>query len=70
MSKMCEIVLDVKNLAAAYFKNTVLHHVNFEVEAGSLTGIVGLNGAGKPTLIKTLLNLHPSLTGNVFLDPL
>lgn len=62
---MNEIVLDVKNLAAAYRKNTVLHHVNFAVEAGSLTGIVGPNGAGKSTLIKTLLDLHPSLTGDV-----
>ena len=44
---MDEIVLEVKNLAAAYRKNTVLHHVNFEVEAGTLTGIVGPNGAGK-----------------------
>lgn len=65
MSKMNEIVLGVQNLAAAYRKNTVLHHINFEVEAGSLTGIVGPNGAGKSTLIKTLLNLHPSLTGKV-----
>ena len=52
MSKMGEIVLGVKNLAAAYRKNTVLHHVNFEVEAGSLTGIIGPNGAGKSTLIE------------------
>ena len=60
---MGEIVLEVKNLAAAYRKNTVLHHVNFEVEAGSLTGIIGPNGAGKSTLLKTMLNLHPSLSG-------
>ena len=62
---MGEVVLDVKNLAASYRKNTVLHHVSFEVEPGTLTGIVGPNGAGKSTLIKTLLNLHPSLAGNV-----
>ncbi len=65
MSKMGDIVLGVKNLAAAYRKNTVLHHVNFEVEAGSLTGIIGPNGAGKSTLLKTMLNLHPSLSGTV-----
>ena len=56
---MREVVLEVENLAAAYRKNTVLHHVNFKVEAGSLTGIVGPNGAGKSTLLKTMLNLHP-----------
>lgn len=62
---MGEIVLQVNNLAAAYRKTTVLYDVNFTVRAGSLTGIVGPNGAGKSTLIKTLLNLHPALSGEV-----
>ncbi|MGM8211200.1 metal ABC transporter ATP-binding protein [Virgibacillus sp. W0430] len=62
---MNETVLTVKDLAAAYRKNTVLHDINFEVQAGSLTGIVGPNGAGKSTLIKTILNLHPTLSGTV-----
>lgn len=62
---MEEVVLQVKNLAAAYRKNTVLHHVNFTVHAGSLTGIVGPNGSGKSTLIKALLHLHPVITGDV-----
>lgn len=57
--------LKVQNLAASYRKNTVLTNVSFTVEAGTLTGIVGPNGAGKSTLIKTLLQLHPSLTGEV-----
>lgn len=56
-------VLEVNQLTAAYRKNTVLHNVNFQVKAGTLTGIVGPNGAGKSTLIKTLLELHPSLSG-------
>lgn len=60
-----EAVLRVENLRAAYRKNIVLHDVNFEIKKGSLTGIVGPNGAGKSTLIKTVLNLHPALTGKV-----
>lgn len=59
------VVLQVRDLAASYRKNTVLHDVSFQVEAGTLTGIVGPNGAGKSTLIKTLLELHPSLSGEV-----
>ncbi len=62
---MRDIVLQVNHLAAAYRKNTVLHDVNFTVRAGSLTGIVGPNGAGKSTLIKTLLQLHPALSGEI-----
>lgn len=62
---MLETVLQVENLTAAYRKNKVLEDVHFTVQAGSLTGIVGPNGAGKSTLIKTLLHLHPVITGNV-----
>ncbi|WP_047984966.1 metal ABC transporter ATP-binding protein [Ornithinibacillus californiensis] len=62
---MTETVLKVNNLSASYRKNTVLHDVNFQINQGTLTGIVGPNGAGKSTLIKTLLQLHPTLTGTV-----
>lgn len=58
-------VLEAANLSSAYRKTTVLYDVNFTVQAGTLTGIVGPNGAGKSTLIKTLLDLHPRLTGEV-----
>lgn len=62
---MSQHVIKVKNLSAAYRKNTVLAQINFIVKEGSLTGIVGPNGAGKSTLIKTMLQLHPSLTGEI-----
>ncbi|MCM3760575.1 ABC transporter ATP-binding protein [Alkalihalobacillus oceani] len=62
---MAEAVLQVENLAAAYRKQTVLHDIDVEVEAGSLTGIVGPNGAGKSTFLKTILQLHPALSGTV-----
>lgn len=62
---MAKTVLRVENLSASYRKHYVLEDVNFEIHQGSLTGIVGPNGAGKSTLIKTLLHLHPSVTGLV-----
>src|SRR5690606_28896625 len=39
--------------------------IAFKEKPGTLTGIIGPNGAGKSTLIKTMLQLHPSLTGEV-----
>lgn len=57
--------IEVRQLSAAYRKNTVLEDVTFQVNTGTLTGIVGPNGAGKSTLIKTMLELHPRITGEV-----
>ena len=58
-------VLQVEDLSAAYRKNTVLNDVSFSIQQGSLTSIVGPNGAGKSTLIKTVLELHPKLSGSI-----
>ena len=60
-----EPALKVIQLSSAYRKTLVLENVSFEVSKGTLTGIVGPNGAGKSTLIKTILNLHPPVTGHV-----
>ncbi|MBT2290788.1 ABC transporter ATP-binding protein [Paenibacillus albidus] len=57
--------LAVTDLSASYRKNNVLEDVSFELPQGSLTGIVGPNGAGKSTLLKTMLELHPKLSGTV-----
>ncbi|GIO23981.1 metal ABC transporter ATP-binding protein [Oceanobacillus sp. J11TS1] len=58
-------IIQVDDLSASYQKNKVLSNVNFNVEEGTITAIVGPNGAGKSTLIKTMLGLHPQLTGTV-----
>lgn len=58
-------VLSVQGLSASYRKYQVLDRVSFEIQPGTLTGIIGPNGAGKSTLLKTLLELHPKLTGAV-----
>lgn len=62
---MSQPVINVQHLAAAYQKNIVLDNVSFSITPGSLTAIVGPNGAGKSTLIKTLMNLHPAISGDV-----
>ncbi|SDY16533.1 manganese/zinc/iron transport system ATP-binding protein [Evansella caseinilytica] len=58
-------VLSVQKLTVSYRKNTVLHDVSFDIPQGSLTGIVGPNGAGKSTLLKSILDLHPPVSGSV-----
>ncbi|MGE5544801.1 MAG: ABC transporter ATP-binding protein [Bacillota bacterium] len=57
----------VRDLACGY-THPVLENLNFEIEQGSLVGIIGPNASGKTTLIKTLCGLIKPHTGQVVLD--
>ncbi|MBI3553211.1 MAG: metal ABC transporter ATP-binding protein [Elusimicrobia bacterium] len=60
---MLEPLLRFKNASLGYGSTAVLHGVNFEAAPGSFIGILGHNGAGKSTVLKTLLGLIPALKG-------
>ena len=47
-------LLEVSGLNAAYGATKVLHDVNFSLEAGHITAILGANGAGKTTTLRAL----------------
>lgn len=44
---------------------TIASHINFQLQKGQLIGLVGANGIGKSTLLRTLINLQPSLSGTI-----
>ena len=59
-------VLDVQNLTVAYFANrSVLNGISLSVSPGQIYGLIGLNGEGKTTLIKTALGLRTPQAGEV-----
>jgi ABC-2 type transport system ATP-binding protein len=49
--------LDIRNLSGGYAKLTVFADLSLEVRAGEIFGLIGLNGVGKTTLIKAILDL-------------
>ena len=50
------VILSVRHLRKEYEKFT-LDDISFEVESGTIMGLIGRNGAGKTTTIKSILNL-------------
>lgn len=50
-------IISVKNLTKKYGDFTAVNHISFDVEKGSLLGFLGVNGAGKTTVINMLATL-------------
>ena len=63
-----DVVLDVAGLRAAYGHVPVLHGITFSLHAGEAVGIVGHNGVGKTTFLKTLIGLVPATAGRISID--
>ncbi len=61
-------IINVKGLSKAYGKKVVLDNIGFEIEEGSIVGLLGPNGCGKTTLIKILTGLIKDHTGTVKID--
>jgi branched-chain amino acid transport system ATP-binding protein len=58
-------MLEVAALAAAYGSTQVLFDVSLEVAEGEVVGLLGRNGMGKTTLIRSVFNLTRRLAGSV-----
>lgn len=56
-------VLHVDKLSVGYGKIRVVHDVSFDVRSGEIFGLIGLNGAGKTSIIKTLIGLREPESG-------
>ncbi len=61
-----DILLEVKNVYAAYGKADVLEDVNVSIRRGTITCLLGSNGSGKSTLIRAILGLTPARAGGVY----
>ena len=57
-------MIELKNLEIGYStknkNNSVYKNINLNIHAGDLVGLIGNNGVGKSTLLKTIMgNLQP-----------
>ncbi len=54
-------MLEVSNIRVCYDQVPAIHNVSFSVEEGQIVSIIGANGAGKSTILRTISGLlHPS----------
>ncbi len=66
---MAEALLALEGVTAGYDRDIdVLREVSLEVHAGQVCGLVGLNGAGKSTVVKTICGFVTPKSGAIRLD--
>jgi branched-chain amino acid transport system ATP-binding protein len=59
------VILRVDGIHTFYGQSHVLHGVSLAVEEGQAVGVVGRNGMGKTTLIRSIAGLTPARSGSV-----
>ncbi|WP_163264733.1 urea ABC transporter ATP-binding subunit UrtE [Chelativorans alearense] len=61
-------MLNVDNLSVSYGQSEVIHSVSFGVKPGEIVAIMGRNGMGKTTLMKSLIGMLPAQAGGISID--
>ena len=59
------MMLAVRDLTTAYGLGAVIHGVSIDVEAGEVVCLLGRNGAGKSTTLRSIMGLTPPRSGRV-----
>ncbi|MBD8033202.1 MULTISPECIES: ATP-binding cassette domain-containing protein [Solibacillus] len=61
-------MIEVKNVYKKYKKKQVLKDMSFTAEKGQITCLIGINGAGKTTIMKSIMALTPFDRGEILID--
>ena len=63
-----DLMLRVSNLNVYYGESHILRNVDMSIPSGQMVCLIGRNGVGKTTLLKTIMGLLNPRTGNIFLE--
>ena len=61
-------MLKLTNVDSFYDRSHILHAVCMDIPIGKVTAVLGRNGTGKTTLLKTLMGLTDRMEGQINLD--
>lgn len=56
-------LLSLENITTGYFHREIIHNISFSVQEGEFCALLGLNGCGKTTLLKSACGLLPMHQG-------
>lgn len=61
-------LIEIKNFKMVFNGKTVIKDLSFEVKKGEIFGLLGSNGSGKTTTIRTLLKLYTQTSGSLLIN--
>lgn len=61
-------MLEVKNIVVHYEKAEAVKGISFQVEEGTVVSLIGSNGAGKTTVLRTISGLKKSTAGEIWFN--
>ncbi|MEH7224629.1 ABC transporter ATP-binding protein [Bacillus sp. JJ1566] len=61
-------MIEVKEVTKKFGRKTVLKGVSFTAEKGKITCLIGINGVGKTTVMKAIMNLTPINGGEILIN--
>ena len=61
-------MINIENISLSYGKDSVLENISLNLKAKSFIGIIGKNGTGKSTLLKSIVGLLKPINGNIFIN--
>ena len=62
---MAETILEIRHISKSFGKNEVLRDINFTVNKGDVTSIIGASGSGKSTLLRCINLLETPTSGQI-----
>ena len=68
MLDMNENAISIKNFSLSFGKKKIIDDLSFEIKKGEVFGLLGSNGSGKTSIIRTLLGLYQADSGELLIN--
>lgn len=65
---MKESIISIQNFTMKFGSTTVIDDMTFDVKRGETFGLLGSNGSGKTTTIRSLLGIYQPTAGTLHID--